>query len=137
MVHNFLSSSGCNEKANTQFHQGSGGLENTHSSLVAKASDYTRPRGLTLNALGDKHLDTSGSSVIKHTPQYGPGVYTWEPTQTNSSVTHIPDLNIQNRLVSPAINIDQSYTDRPGPTQSNHVYSPGCVYLNLLQPLAQ
>ena len=126
--HNSLSSSGCNGEANTQFHQGSGGLENTHFSLVAKAPDYTRPPGLTLNALGDKHLDTSGSSVTNHIPQYGPGVYTWEPTQTNSSVTHIPDLNIQNRLVSPAINIDQSYTDRPGPTQSNHVYSPGvCV----------
>ena len=126
--HNFLSSSGCNEKANTQFHQGSGGLENTHSSLVAKAPDYTRPPGLTLNALGDKHLDTSGSSVTKHTLQYGPGVYTWEPTQTHSLVTHSPDLNIQNRLESSAINIDQSYTDRPNPTQSNHAYSPGvCV----------
>ena len=126
--HNFLSSSGCNEKANTQFHQGSGGLENTHSSLVAKASDYSRPPGLTLNALGDKHLDTLGSSVTKHTPQYGPGVCTWEPTQTNSSVTHSPDLNIQNRLESSAINTDQFYTDRPSPTQSNHAYSPGvCV----------
>ena len=126
--HNFLNSSGCNEKANTQFHQGSGGLENTHSSLVAKAPDYTRPPGLTLNALGDKHLDTLGSSVTKHTPQYGPGVCTWEPTQTNSSVTHSPDLNIQNRLESSAINTDQSYTDRPSPTQSNHAYSPGvCV----------
>ena len=126
--HNFLNSSGCNEKANTQFHQGSGGLENTHSSLEAKAPDYTRPPGLTLNALGDKHLDTLGSSVIKHTPQYGPGVCTWEPTQTNSSVTHSPDLNIQNRLESSAINTDQSYTDRPSPTQSNHAYSPGvCV----------
>ena len=126
--HNFLNSSGCNEKANTQFHQGSGGLENTHSSLEAKAPDYTRPPGLTLNALGDKHLDTLGSSVTKHTPQYGPGVCTWEPTQTNSSVTHSPDLNIQNRLESSAINTDQSYTDRPSPTQSNHAYSPGvCV----------
>ena len=126
--HNFLNSSGCNEKANTQFHQGSDGLENTHSSLVAKAPDYTRPPGLTLNALGDKHLDTLGSSVTKHTPQYGPGVYTWEPTQTHSLVTHSPDLNIQNRLESSAINIDKSYTDRPSPTQSNHAYSPGvCV----------
>ena len=126
--HNFLNSSGCNEKANTQFHQGSGGLEDTHSSLVAKAPDYTRPPGLTLNALGDKHLDTLGSSVTKHTPQYGPGVCTWEPTQTNSSVTHSPDLNIQNRLESSAINTDQSYTDRPSPTQSNHAYTPGvCV----------
>ena len=126
--HNFLSSSGCNEKANTQFHQSSGGLVNTHSSLVAKAPDYTRPPGLTLKALGDKHLATSGSSITKHTPQYGPGVYNWEPTQTNSLVTHSPDLNIQNRLVSSAINIDQSYTDRPSPTQSNHVYSHGvCV----------
>ena len=126
--HNFLNSSGCNEKANTQFHQGSGGLENTHSSLEAKAPDYTRPPGLTLNALGDKHLDTLGSSVTKHTPQYGPGVCTWEPTQTNSSVTHSPDLNIQNRLESSAINTDQSYTDRPSPTQSNHAYSLGvCV----------
>ena len=126
--HNFLNSSGCNEKAGTQFHQGSGGLENTHSSLVAKAPDYTRPPGLTLNALGDKHLDTLGSSVTKHTPQYGPGVYTWEPTQAHSLVTHSPDLNIQNRLESSAINIDKSYTDRPSPTQSNHAYSPGvCV----------
>ena len=126
--HNFLNSSGCNAKANTQFHQGSGGLENTHSSLVAKAPDYTQPPGLTLNALGDKHLDTLGSSVTKHTLQYGPGVCTWEPTQINSSVTHSPDLNIQNRLESSAINTDQSYTDRPSPTQSNHAYSPGvCV----------
>ena len=126
--HTSFSSSGCNLKANTQFNQGSEGLENTHSSLVVKAPDYTRPQGLTLNALGDKHLDNSESSATRHTPPYGPGVYTWEPTETNSSVTHIPDLNIQNRLVSPAINIDKSYLSGPSPMQCNHVYSPGvCV----------
>ena len=87
--------------------------------------DLTVSKSLYLSHL---HLDTSGSSVTKHTPPYGPGVYTWEPTQTHSLVTQSPDLNIQNRLESSAINIDQSYTDRPSPTQSNHAYSPGvCV----------